>query len=151
MLTISRNSWHYQLAKIGSTYSVPYNLCPYIRAVGIGFVLSLLMITIGVISLGLALWMIVMPFLWYFNGITDSILLREEGFTIWLCFMFMIIVGSIIAFDVPTRMGRGIKKGVTIITDQVPTEVKEASTVKICKEYIKSLHDKICPRIEFKE
>ena len=147
-MNINKESWHYRfIKKMDGEFSIPNNLCPYVRKVIIMGALAVLVgsfviaTTVGLLGItGVAL------------GVVAGALATSFSFGAYV-FLFVlcteIVVGFKILWDLDgkfqaffVRLGRKLFPN----KSEAMGDVKEPS---IFIEYIKAKHDKICPSLSF--
>ena len=142
MLTINKNSWHYKLWDLFQHDYRPKNLCQYVRQCVGSF-------AFGIVILIIALWIMyigVYPITYFFEA--------DNSYGVFM--MGMILDGYLLGMTIRFYTDTGsipkslFNKPISDVLHQyLPEgEVKEKKP-NIVWEYLKALHEKTCPMIEY--
>lgn len=138
MITINRNSWHYRMAKLGSNYGPSGTLCPYVREVFLGmFLFSLIVFLLGLFAI-----MNILGIVAAFQGIwsTDIVFPIVNLCSLALAFFITLsILWSEYGYKV--RAWQYERKGQSKAVPNTPSFVAL---------WWRSVHDKLCPYLDFK-
>lgn len=146
MITFNKKSWHYRMAKLGSSSWPSDSLCPYAREVMLGLFLFCLL---TLISGWFVIWNIIGVILAFQGYWWDSDLNGPNVANI----IFVSVVGGV-----------GFKLALEYIRDKIALrqwkkeQIAKSKGIKVTKKpdsfiyvWFKNIHSKICPSIEFKE
>lgn len=147
MYTFNKKSWHYRLAAFGGGMpSWENNLCPYVRLVVRGFLLfSTVTAVVSVLLLANILTIVSMfqgVFLYseptWFNFVSTITVILT------FCFTFVCVVEYL-------REHNPLRKVLCSYKDMRPYKEKKKREPSLIVVWLKSLHDKVCPQIDFKD
>jgi len=147
----------YRLAWYGSVFdntAIPNNLCPFIRRITSGILVVVSMICVGSVLAIALLDPVASAILHIFVG-PGQLHFIDESFFVLGCAIYTAILGLGVYLFVYLLMKilmcrlvlKPIRPKRTIITDQGRHVL---TTYGVICEYLSALHDKICPKIEFK-
>ncbi len=150
MLTFDKNSWHYSFADMFSNPNRKPSLCPYVRAVLWGmFLFTLLTTLLGMLSVTSILGAVLL-FAGYgftYNDVQGpvAIFLMTATILAGTC-----VYGLCQFLHVKYEQRQRRKYWAIVQARDDGTYVEPVVEPSLFKEYIKALHDKVCPSIEFK-
>jgi hypothetical protein len=142
-MKINKDSWHYKFvteAIVEEKWNLPTNLCPYMRELCRVFLVSIILATSAVLMAYCVLMSIVL--LPQISTVYD----HSSGFFI-ACFSGWLMIGA--AAVTCFCMWKEEKYPQGLIFKK--KELNKVTTPNIFFAYIKSVHDKICPQLEFVE
>lgn len=160
MVKFSKKGLMYRLAYYGTGYDerrIEENLCPFLRQCLLGFVLCCVFVSIGVCVGAVTLSFFGTILLWTIFGWSDNFFLDQGTFIMSSCFMaalLIIILGSLFSglhdrYKERKRWKRYQQNMLEMSDDYV--EPKPSTTYRVIAEWYNSIHDKICPSIDFVE
>ena len=158
-IVISEKSWHYRLNNFFYDSRPPRQLCPYIRRLLITIFILLPILSIIVLAIsGMALYPILImlyglftlsnPFIVIWNLMTDTtglfVSLMFAGVLAYSVMTFFLICKGL------TKLCKLMSDNLSVNTNYIEPEEKTISTFGLIGEWLDSVHNKICPSIEFK-
>ena len=156
MLELSTNSWHYRFATRGTSWGPSSSLCPYMREVMFGLLLTIVVITITeTVLLGniLALAAFVQG-VYGFVGDGTPWFMFVHSLTIALLIVAAILYAINWFIDTRQEKCRAAYRKARLEAEAAGLEYDEwnlsVSTPNIFVEWYRAWHDKVCPRIDFK-
>lgn len=144
-MKISKKSWHYRLYSCyGDGPSYVANLCPYMRRVGLGILMvilitgSLTMVSLLILEpiAILILWMITGSFYLNFFGPNEGVVLFADIALISIGLFCLMFIGG-------RQMWHRASNSLAKEVDENPD-----GFLKISTTWLKAVHEKICPTIE---
>lgn len=142
MYTFNKKSWHYRLAAFGGGMpSWETNLCPYVRLVIKGF----FWFCVAWFLAGVFLIANVLTIVSMFQGFTPTI-----NNPAWFYLFSYITVALLLVLGGMALKEHIEVKGYTLRkkNDSEEPKIREPNLIAV---WLKSVHNKICPQIEFKE
>ena len=159
-MKVSKNSWHYNLYRMGNIgpfeyrkdwmLDTPRDLCQYIRNIVLGAVVALILIIVGFI---LSLFILDLPIsiVMYFitdNGwidfISEPTIIVGTGIYGFLSSGLIIYYGVQLYIKFDTKIPDDVK-------EKIKDSIEESETMSLVKTGYKSFKDKTCVFIEVKD
>lgn len=147
-MKISKSSWHYRfLVWLEGTYSIPDSLCPYVRKLVLDIVLVLgLSLIAGFLAVSL-ITPLIMVFTDVFAYLND---LPEDQPSFWAISIVVGFLEYLVLFT--WFVSWSAPKGWDALTSTVSTNIsKKEKDPNVFWEYIKAVHNKFCPSIDFED
>ena len=145
MYTFNKNSWHYRLAKMtGSSPAYETNLCPYVRMVAGGLLLfSIITLIAGAFVLGNILTILsAFQGVFWHGGLTWFNVVTFVTLAVTAAMLLNIARERIELWYIRPKRSNALNRVGT-----VPRQ-RELNLIMV---WLKSVHDKVCPQINFKE
>jgi len=135
MITVSEKSWHYRLLRY-MKLDIPSNLCPYLRCVFLWAPAGILAATfVGLF----VLFLLMMPVLvWY--GLVNG---RDAYPFTFLSMAVYTVIGI-----ATLQNAKFIPFGQQVLISKY--KLQQPKQAQLLQAYIKAVHDKVCPHMEFK-
>lgn len=135
-MIINKNAWHYRFQeKLGTNPQWRTNLCDYMRGVVVAFIMSGFLIAGGTLVIGImtsVLWG------WFIPGSEPAM---------WAASIMWILIGFVSA---KVYADKYASKDTFWFKKHYIRKPKVES-ISIFSEWVKSVHDKTCPLVEFKD
>lgn len=158
MIKFSKKGLMYRLALYGTGFNewnIAENLCPFLRQCLVGLLLCYFYVCVGVLCGTLMLSFCGTLILWGIFGYSENMFPDFNTFILASSVLFTacLLTLSFWIRELSYRYKRWTYKKLLykVVTDCELVEQKPSTTYRVIVEWYKSIHDKICPSIDFIE